>query len=449
MYVTLREALLVEDKLSEDITLNKYLKLIKKHQLIIINLAIIMIVVIAFLSFGKNKVITVSAIAMNVRTGPGIESEISTQVQRGDKLVVLKEEKQWYQVRLQSRRTGWVASWLFDDNQDSPATNQVATVNTADTKLRKDPNTDGEEIQSLKKGKVVTITSEQNGWSNVTVGKKHGWIFSELLTLGAPKKNDKEVIDADQLYAREEGTKVRSTPSIDGAVVATLKAGAKLSFKQRDGLWYQVETEDGQTGYVANWVVSFEEPGKNTKKASSLAETTIVLDPGHGGSDVGAQSNDETISEKIITLATAHYVEASLKELGANVILTRDDDSLVELGDIALISNRKRADAFISFHYDSTEISNEASGFTTYFYDDKDKTLAETLNRHLEKELPLPNRGVEKGDYQVIRENERPAILLELGYMNNDNDAHTFKTKKFQRQVATAVINALDEYFSK
>lgn len=427
--------------------MDKYLTIIKKHHLILINIAIIAIVALAFMSFGKAKTITVSAIAMNVRNGPGIDNEISTQVQRGDELVVLKEENQWYQVRLKSRRTGWVASWLFDDSQDSPATNIVATVNTADTKLRKDPHTDGEVIDALKKGKTVTITSEKNGWSNVTVGKKNGWIFSKLLTLGEPKKN-KEVEDTDQLFAREEGTKVRNDANVESGVVTTLKAGEELVFKERKGLWYRVETKDGKEGFVANWVVSFEPIDKKTKKASSIAETTIVLDPGHGGSDVGAQSNDETISEKLITLATAHYVEAALKELGANVVLTRNDDTFVDLGDIPLLSNRKRADAFISFHYDSTEVANEATGFTTYYYDEADKGLAQVLNTHLEKQLPLPNRGAEKGDYQVLRENERPAILLELGYMNNDNDAHTFKTKKFQRQVATAVSDALDEYFS-
>lgn len=413
------------------------------------NIAIVIVVMLAFMSFGKNKVITVSSIAMNVRTGPGIDNEISTQVQRGDKLVVLKEQKQWYQVRLKTRQTGWVASWLFDDSQDSPPTNQVATVNTADTKLRESPNLDSDVVKTLKKGKAVTITSEKNGWSNVTVGKKNGWIYSKLLTLGAPTKEKKKIIDTDQLFVRDEDAKVRASPTIESGIVTTLKAGEELTFKKRDGQWYQVETKSGDTGYVANWVVSFEKVGKNTKKASSIAEATIVLDPGHGGSDVGAQSNDETISEKIVTLATAHYVEAALKELGANVILTRDDDTLVELGDIALISNRKRADAFISFHYDSTDISNQATGFTTYYANENDVQLAEIVNRHLEKELPLDNRGIDIGDYQILRENERPALLLELGYMNNDNDAHTFKTKKFQRQVATAISDALDEYFSQ
>ena len=86
-------------------------------------------------------------------------------------------------------------------------------------------------------------------------------------------------------------------------------------------------------------------------------------------------------------------------------------------------------DVFISFHYDSTEDSNEASGTTTYYYDEKNLPLANAVENELAKNLPLISRGVEFGDYQVLRENNQPALLLELGYMNNDNDLAQFKTK--------------------
>lgn len=417
-------------------------------KLLLINLGIVLVVFFAFLSLGKHETVSVTAMAMNVRTGPGVDNDISAQVKRGDELVVLKKENKWLQVRLKNRQKGWVASWLIGKDDTSPATNIAAKVNTQDTKLREEPNTEGEEITTLKKNKKVMVTSEQGGWSKVTVGQQEGWIHSSLLALLDDSKEKQQDSKNDQLFARQDDTKIRQEPRIDGEQIATINYGESVTFKKSQGDWYQVETTDGITGYVANWVVNFEELDKeNQKKITSIAEATIVLDPGHGGTDVGAISNDGTIYEKVVTLATAHYVQEELEKLGANVILTRDDDSFVELSNIALRSNREKADAFISFHYDSTEISNQASGFTTYYYNKDHLDLATVVNNHLEKELPLPNRGVEVGDYLILRDNQRPALLLELGFMNNDSDAHTFKTKKFQRSVAKAVKNGLVEYF--
>lgn len=418
--------------------------------LLIINLAIVVSVIWALFSLGNTSSITVSALAVNVRTGPSIEYEVSAQAKQGDKLTVIKEENQWYEVRLNNQETGWVASWLVSQNDASATTNLSAKVTEDKLPLHAEPNDDSETLATLKAGAKVNITEEKDGWSQISTGKKEGWVTSNSLTLTDQEKQVKDDKTPEQLFARENSTKIRSEPNLNGTIVTTLDYGESITYKGQEGDWYEVITADGSPGYVANWVVSLESLDESkSRQASSIAETTILLDPGHGGDDVGAQSNDKLISEKIVTLATANYVAKELRKLGANVVYTRDDDSYVYLEDVVAKSNQIRADAFISFHYDSTEVSNQATGFTTYYYADDDLELAETVNKHLGEQLPLTNRGVEVGDYLVIRENERPALLLELGYMNNDSDAQTFKTKKFQRQVAAAIRDSLVEYFGK
>lgn len=416
-----------------------------KLRLISLNIIIILMVIFSLLSLGKYKVVTVDPIAMNVRTGPSIDFDIKSQVKKGDKLTILEEKNHWYRVKFNDNDTGWVASWLVSNKETSPATNIAAKINTPKTNLREDPTTESKKIATLDKQTKVTITKEQHGWSYVTVDNKEGWVFSQLLNVENNKQQEKD-LSSETLFARQDGTKIRTEPSIDSQVLTTLGRGEKIHFLENDGDWYQVKTANGQKGYVANWVVSFGKPNKHNK-ITSIAETTIVLDPGHGGYDAGSLSNDERIYEKNVTLKTALAVEKELKSLGANVIMTRRDDSFISLSGIAGKSNRAKADVFISFHFDSSQHPNEASGTTTYYYNEKDIPLAETVNSHIKQELPLTNRGTEFGDYQVLRDNHQPALLLELGYMNNDGDAYLINSKDYQKKVALAVKNALMDYF--
>lgn len=347
-------------------------------QLLILNLIIVLTIIACFIYLGRYKVVVVDNIAINIRSGPGVSYDVQTQAKKGDHLTVLSKKNQWYNVRLADNSTGWVASWLVEQGNANSSTNIDATVNTDGTKLRERGSTDSQVLATLKNGQKVTVTLEQNGWAQVEVGKKEGWINSSLL---------------------------------------------------------DVTSKTGTNSATA------------TKGATSIAEATIVLDPGHGGADPGAESTDGKLFEKNMTLSTVKIVKEQLEKLGANVVLTRSSDTFISLSSIAEISNNAKADAFISFHFDSSENANEASGTTTYYYNDTNKNLAADVNKYLAANLPLQNRGYEFADYQVLRENKRPALLLELGYMNNDSDIASIKTKAYQKKIATAVVAGLKDYF--
>ena len=99
------------------------------------------------------------------------------------------------------------------------------------------------------------------------------------------------------------------------------------------------------------------------KVASNLAESTIVLDAGHGGYDSGALSQSNKY-EKNYTLQMVNAVAARLRSAGANVVLTRSGDDYVGLAERAHVSNKLSADAFISIHFDSSQSADSASGVT-------------------------------------------------------------------------------------
>ncbi len=128
--------------------------------------------------------------------------------------------------------------------------------------------------------------------------------------------------------------------------------------------------------------------------------------------------------------------------------MTHTTDELVQLGDICDYSEEKKADVFISLHADSTEYANEATGITTYYYYGQEEALAQTIADSF-TDLPLDSRGISTGNYQVLRENLQPSILIEMGYMNNDGDLEELVTDSYQQQIAASLTQALTTYFQQ
>ncbi|ASZ06886.1 MULTISPECIES: N-acetylmuramoyl-L-alanine amidase family protein [Enterococcus] len=229
--------------------------------------------------------------------------------------------------------------------------------------------------------------------------------------------------------------------------LATINGGELTEYLSETDDSYQIKTNAGTTGYLAKTDGTMLVQ-KTQNQPASLSDAVIVLDPGHGGDDVGALSNDEQTEEKTLTLSTAKKLKAALEAEGATVYLTHTTDEFIQLGDICTFSKEKSADVFISLHADSTEIANEATGITTYYYYEKNEELAQTIADGF-SELPLNSRGIMYGNYQVLRENLQPAILVEMGYMNNDSDLAELVTDDYQEKFAESLTNSLVAYFSE
>jgi N-acetylmuramoyl-L-alanine amidase len=174
----------------------------------------------------------------------------------------------------------------------------------------------------------------------------------------------------------------------------------------------------------------------------------IVIDPGHGGKDVGAIGQSGTL-EKDVTLTLATNLQRELEnKTGATVILTRDKDVTLSLKDRLELAKSKNADLFISIHFDAFT-SNEVNGITTYYNNEADRSLAALIHRHLFKQdMGTRDRGVSFGDFFVLRENTKPSILLELGYISNAEDEQRIKSQTYQTQASTAIVEGVIEYLS-
>ena len=404
--------------------------------------------------------IIVEASTVNVRLGPGLGYDILTQVQGGSMVNVLDEENEWYKVRLDDGRIGWVASWLINNTEVAASQNLVATINEYSVNLRAENNEQAEVIGSAEAGEVFTLLYEENGWSQIHYNNQTAWVLSELVTITAgtlPNENTTDTTEQvatptsqDSVVVLQDNVNVRSGPTLQDGVIEVANAGAVYAFQNNIGDFVEVLTNNGETGYIANWLVESSVATTTQTRVpaitTTLSEATIVIDPGHGGADPGAIG--DYMYEKQATVDTAAIIAQKLESVGANVILTRTGDESISLEERAYLSNSYGADLFISIHYDSTPEGVYATGTSTYYYADSDNYVADLINDELSKNLPLPNNGSRFGNFLVLRENAQPAILLELGYMNNPDDVATFNTSHYQNLVADSILNALTDYFN-
>lgn len=173
---------------------------------------------------------------------------------------------------------------------------------------------------------------------------------------------------------------------------------------------------------------------------------TIILDAGHGGDDPGAVYNGRQEKDDNLELALA--VGNILSENGINVLYTRTDDIYQTPFQKAQIANESGSDFFISFHRNSSPTPNQYSGVETLVYD---KTgikyeMALNINKALE-EVGFKNLGVKaRPGLVVLRRTNMPSLLIETGFINNDDDNALFdeKFQEIAHAIASAILDTLN-----
>ncbi|MHA8110496.1 N-acetylmuramoyl-L-alanine amidase [Lactobacillaceae bacterium Melli_B4] len=260
------------------------------------------------------------------------------------------------------------------------------------------------------------------------------------------------LIEVGLYYARPlvtaQSLNLRDSPTVSANVIDHVKNGTRLKVVDKNNAtdWWQVKV-NGHTGWIASWLIN--QPKYNAKTANKIAEATIVLDPGHGGQDTGTLTHfgsGADNEEKTYTLPLALRVRELLKPTFAHVIMSRTTDETVALRARTRLSNQAKADLFMSFHYNSSDVSNDASGFEIFKYHHNADIFAGILNNNFSG-LPLVNRGINFGNYLVLRENTQPAVLIEMGFMDNTNDLQYIRNASYRDTVAHDVVKSMQQYF--
>lgn len=421
-------------------------------------------------ALANENMVVVETAVLNVRYGPGLSHDVLTQVEENDRLFLLGEENKWYKVRLSDDQIGWVASWLVDSNDILHDDQQFAIVTADAVNIRQFSTTDSNIIGAVYKDSELQILYQEGDWYQVLYMGQVAWIHGDyvdiITTPSAAQADSVQDIPTDStvvVIGNAQSTNIRSLASMDGEVIHTAGPGERFQYIESVGSWFHIRINENLTGYVADSVATLSTVetqaesvasqdltgSQYARSISNISEATIVIDAGHGGRDSGAVSADNSILEKDITLSTAILLRNRLQDAGANVILSRSSDEFVSLDNRVITGHNYQADLFISLHYDAIEVANSMSGTTTYYYSESNLELANTVNRYLAQLGPLNNNGVRHGNYYVLRANNQPSILLELGYMNSDIDIQHIDTIAYQSTIVEAVYQALREYYGQ
>jgi N-acetylmuramoyl-L-alanine amidase len=213
------------------------------------------------------------------------------------------------------------------------------------------------------------------------------------------------------------------------------------------------------------------EPALRPRFIPGLAPVeTIVLDPGHGGHDLGATSSYGY--EKDFALDVAKHVRDILRQQGKIVIMTRDDDTFVELIDRAKIANRASSAIFVSIHFNATRFNDEANGFEVFClspqggpstmdqgyqarfaqthpgnaYDNASLALSTAIYHSILAHMNRRDRGVKRQRFAVLKHARMPSCLIECGFLNGRRESRVVATSKWRERLAHAIARGINAY---
>ena len=179
----------------------------------------------------------------------------------------------------------------------------------------------------------------------------------------------------------------------------------------------------------------------------------VVIDMGHGGKDQGTQSLNKKIIEKDITLNIGNKVIDKLKnDENIKVVATRDSDEFISLQERNKIAEQNDAELFISIHANASGDSlQSAQGIETFYWSDDDDSykVAQLIHDNMIKNTKAYDRGIKKGNYQVLRDANYPAILIETGFLTNYLESINLSNNNYQSQIANAIVYGIKEYFKE
>lgn len=175
-------------------------------------------------------------------------------------------------------------------------------------------------------------------------------------------------------------------------------------------------------------------------------EKVVVIDPGHGGTDYGAIRAG--INEKDITLDVSKRVASILRSNGYKVHLTLNEDKYVSLQGRVDIAEEVKPDIFVSIHVNSSE-GTTATGIETHYYHDYSIDLAKKVHTSLAKSIKSPDRGLFKSRFYVINHTTMPAVLVEIGFISNEEERAELVSEKRKQATAKAIAEGIMNYYKQ
>lgn len=171
-----------------------------------------------------------------------------------------------------------------------------------------------------------------------------------------------------------------------------------------------------------------------------MAFQTVIIDPGHGGNDLGAA--DSYVYEKHINLDVSRRLERSLKEAGFKTVMTRSKDEFIALSERSSTANRYRNAIFVSVHFNSS-YRVAALGIETFYRTAESEKLAQLVQKELIKNIGATDRGVKTANFAVLRNTKHPAVLVEGGFVSNKDERSAMTDPLYRQVVADSIARGV------
>ena len=371
------------------------------------------------------KTVYVTGDAVNLRSGAGTGYGQIGQAGKGDSFVVLSSSndadgKAWYQVEMEDGARVWIASWLTSTTKPSSAASTVSTGVRTMVELQPVLQDGKKTVISLKHGEGNVYSLEKVSGTQLQILLDHVTLGNQTSTQG------------------------------NGFTVTTAEAGSnqvRVTVDYSLGSYVSLEQE-------GDWLTL-----NCYRTSSGLAGRTIVLDPGHGGSDPGGHVDGAPIHDAEVGYAVAVRLRTLLEQAGATVVMTREalpSNQKVFMTERIEMNNQLEPDIFVSIHGNKAGTGvTKATGAETYTYNGKiysqqylSVNLAEKICAGLKVSTNQKSVTKTKNLY-VLRMNNHPAVLVECGYLDNPNDLKLLATEAYQQKLAEGIYQGVVEYFNQ
>lgn len=371
---------------------------------------------------------------INIRTSPTTQSKIVGQLNPGEKAKYVDTYHSWHIIEYQNNEY-YVASWLTDIEYGQA---QEVYLLYDNTYIREKPSPDSTILSEGNRNDSYTVVNEKNGWlqAELPYGQT-GYIAGWLTTY------NQNSLEEELIYKKAAANlHMRSGSSQTYDIIQTLSEGSVVRVISSDNGWDKIISPTGQVGWCSNDYLS---------EVNPLSGKFILLDPGHGGKDPGSIGYSGKY-EKYVNMEVVLKVKETLESMGADVALTRTGDYYITNKERGRMADNLNADILLSIHHNSLT-NNDYFGLSTYYNTIHYKnpaygyTLAESIYLNATTVTGVYRDGILDRNYEVLRETNTPAALIEIGFMSNPTEEITIHNESFQNIIAEKIADGIVDYF--
>lgn len=383
----------------------------------------------------EKYVVNNTSYKVNVRTSATTLSENVGQLVPGEKAKYIDTYHSWHIIEFKGEEC-YVASWLTDIEYETSS--QIYLLYDK-INIRDKASTNSNVIAMGNRYDSYEVISEKNGWFQIkTPEGTKGYVAGWLTTY-----NKNYYSESNLEYKRTtDDLNIRSGPSMEHEVADVLSKGSIVKIVGEENEWNKVVSENGIVGWCYSYYLN---------EVNPLAGKSILIDPGHGGKDPGAISYSGKY-EKYINLEVAVNLKSVLEDMGAKVYLTRTGDYYITNKERGKMADTLGTDILLSIHHNALN-NNDYFGLSTYYNTIKYTSpsygfdLAKAIYLNAVTINGVYRDGILDRNYEVLRETNTPAALIEIGFMTNPQEEMNIYNGSFQNIMVHKIANGIVDYF--